>query len=78
MQLSQFAKSRGVDFQQYILTNQIVCEYEIGPLSNGNLSNHYKSQIVMNDIPNQREQYDAKMNEYLQIGVNRLKEKNII
>ena len=78
MQLSQFAKNKGVDFQQYILTNQIVCEYEIGPLGNGNLSNHYKSQIVMNDIPNQRKQYDAKMNEYLQIGVNTLKEKNII
>jgi len=78
MQLSQYAKDRGVDFQQYILSNQIVCEYEIGPLKNNNLSDHYKKQIVMNDIPNQREQFDTKMNDYLLNGVQMLKEKNII
>jgi hypothetical protein len=32
MMLSQYAKNKGLDFQQYVLENQIVCEYEIGPL----------------------------------------------
>ena len=34
--------------------------------------------LVLNDIPNQREQFDAKINEYLNKGIKQLKEKNII
>ena len=78
MQLSQYAKQQGADFQQYILKNQIVCEYEIGPLKGNKLSSHYKNQIVMNEIPNQREQFDEKMEGYLMNGVKMLKQKNII
>lgn len=78
MLLSQYAKNKGVDFQQYILENQIVCEYEIGPLNNKNFSNYYKKQIVMNDIPNQRKQFEEKMNEYLNKGIQTLKQKNIL
>jgi len=78
MLLSQYAKQQGVDFQQYILENQLVCEYEIGPLKNKNLSKHYKDLIVLNDIPNQRQQFESKMNEYLQKGVQQLKNKKII
>jgi hypothetical protein len=78
MQLSQYAKQQGVDFQQYILENQIICEYEIGPLKGNKLSSHYKNQIVMNEIPNQRKQFDEKMEGYLMNGVKMLKQKNII
>jgi hypothetical protein len=78
MVLSQYAKSQGLDFQQYVLNNMLVCEYEIGPLKEGNLSKHYKDMIVLNDIPNQRKQFESRMHEYLQKGIQQLKEKNII
>ena len=37
----------------------------MGPLKNNNLSDHYKKQIVMNPIPNQREQFDLNMNDLI-------------
>jgi hypothetical protein len=78
MLLTQYAKDKGVDIQQYVLENQIVCEYEIGPLKEGNLSKHYKDMIVLNDIPNQRQQFESRMQEHLQKGIQQLKEKNIL
>jgi len=78
MMLSQYAKKHKVDFQHYILKNQLVCEYEIGPLKNQNLSKHYKNIIKLNNIPNQRQQFESKMDGYLQKGIQQLKEKNII
>jgi hypothetical protein len=78
MILSQYVKDKGVDFQQYILENQIVCEYEIGPLKNQNLSKHYKDMLVLHSIPNQREQFESKMQDYLQKGIQQLKDKKII
>lgn len=76
--LSQFAKNQNLDIQQYILENQLVCEYEIGPLKNNNLSKYYKDMLVLNDIPNQRQQFESKMEEYIQKGIQQLKDKNII
>jgi len=78
MLLTQYAKNKGVDVQQYVLNNMLVCEYEIGPLKEGNLSKHYKDMIVLNDIPNQRQQFESRMQEYLQKGIQQLKEKNIL
>jgi hypothetical protein len=78
MLLSQHVKSKGVDFQQYILENQIVCEYEMGPLKNKNFSKYYKDMIVLNDIPNQRKQFESKMQEYLNKGMQQLINKKII
>ena len=78
MQLTQYAKGKGVDIQQYILENQIVCEYESGPLKEGNLSKYYKDMIAMNDIPDQRQQFESKINEYLKEGIQQLIDKGII
>ena len=78
MILTQYAKNNGVDFQQYILENQLTCEYEIGPLKDKNFSKYYKDMLVLNNIPNQREQFETKMQEYLNEGIQYLKNKNII
>lgn len=78
MLIASIAKQNGMDVQQYVLENQVICEYEFGPLKEGSLSKYYKDKIVMNDIPNQRENFDSKMNEYIQNGVKKLKEKNLI
>jgi hypothetical protein len=77
MILSQHAKSKGVDFQQYVLENQLTCEYQIGPLKSG-FSSYYKDLIALNDIPNQRKTFEDKMQEYLKAGIQYLTDKSII
>jgi hypothetical protein len=78
MLLTQYAKDNGVDIQQYILENQIVCEYESGPLKENNLSKHYKDMILLNNIPNQRQQFESKIQDYLNKGIQSLKKKKIL
>lgn len=79
--LTEFVKKQGVDFQQYILQGETIFEYSVGPLRNQNVkgfSKYYKDMIVLNDIPNQRQQFESRMQEYLQKGIQQLKEKNIL
>jgi hypothetical protein len=80
MTLAQLAKNQGLDFQQYVLENQIVCEYEIGPLSNGNLSQHYRDMLVLttNDVPSQRYNFNVKMEDYINEGIKMLQLKGAI
>jgi hypothetical protein len=76
--LTEHIKSQGVDFQQYILRGQTIFEYSVGPLKNGGFSKYYKDLLILNIIPNQREQFELKMQEYLQRGIQQLKNKNIL
>lgn len=76
--LTEHLKPMGVDFQQYVLRGQTIFEYSVGPLKNGGFSNYYKDLIHLNKIENQRQQFESKMNEYLQKGIQQLKNKNII
>jgi hypothetical protein len=80
MMLTEYAKQNGVDFQQYALQGETIFEYSVGPLKNENIngfSKYYKDMLVLNDIPNQRQQFESKMQEYLQKGIQHLKNKNI-
>jgi hypothetical protein len=76
--LSEHAKEKGADFQQYLLQGETIFEYSVGPLKDKGFAKYYKDMIVLNDIPNQRQQFESKMNEYLQRGAQQLREKNII
>ena len=79
MMLTQHAKQKGIDFQQYLLQGQTIFEYSVGPLKKSNgFSQYYKNMLSLNNIPDQRKQFEAKMNEYLNKGVQILKEKNIL
>lgn len=78
MMLAEYAREKGVDFQQYLLQGETIFEYSVGPLKNGGFSKYYKDMIVLNDIPNQRQQFESRMQEYLQKGIQQLKEKNIL
>ena len=42
MVISDFAKSKGADFQQYILEGQLIFEYPIGPLKERDFTKYYK------------------------------------
>ena len=78
MIISDFAKSKGADFQQYILEGQLIFEYPIGPLKERDFTKYYKDLIVLNDIPKQRQVFEANFNTYIQKGIKQLNEKNII
>ena len=75
------AKQHGVDFQQYLLRGETVWMYPSGPLiKNGmnGFSKYYKDFISLNDIPNQRQNFESKMNDYVNQTLTNLKNKNII
>jgi hypothetical protein len=78
MLLSQHAKSKGLDFQQYILDNQITCEYSVGPLKDTGFTKYYKDLLTLNQIPNQRILFESKLQEYLNKGLQHLINKKII
>jgi len=69
------------DRTEVILDGNVICEYEAGILrKNKQLSytQYYKDRIKLNDIPNQRQQFEAKMGEYIETGIQMLKDKKII
>ncbi len=78
MIVSEYAKSKGVDFQQYVLEGQTIFEYPIGPLKQRNFTSAYRDLIVTRDVPNQRQVFEVKFNEYVNKGVQMLIDKKII
>ncbi len=77
--LTEYAKSQGVDFQQYILEEQVIFEYSVGNLKKPNdFTTYYKNYLTLHNIPNQRQQFESQMKNYLSKGVSMLKEKNIL
>jgi hypothetical protein len=56
--------------------------YSSGPLLENNLdgfTQYYRSKLVLKDNKhNQRTTFEAKMADYINIGVEKLKEKNLI
>jgi len=78
MIISQFAKSQGVDFQQYVLNGQTIFEYPIGPLKQRNMVSAYKDLIATKDIPNQRQEFESNFQEYINKGIQLLQDKKII
>ena len=76
--LSEYVKSKGVDFQQYVLKGQTIFEYQTGPLKERDFTNYYKDFIkVKIGAKEQREKFECKMEEYLQKGLKMIKDKNI-
>jgi hypothetical protein len=79
--ITNYVKQLGVDFQQYVLRNETIWMYPSGPLTGDDIngfSKYYKDFIYLNDIPNQRQEFESKMNEYVNKTLTNLKNKNII
>lgn len=68
-----------INFSQYVLKGQTIGDYWIGPLNpiNG-FSGYYKDFIKLKNIPNQRQEFESKMMQYVNKGILMLKEKGII
>ena len=79
MMLSDHVKSLGVDYQQYILRGQTIFEYSIGPLKDRGYTEYYKDFLKIKiGAKEQRDKFEARMNEYLNKGVQMIKNQNII
>jgi hypothetical protein len=78
LMITEHVKEQGVDFQQWVLRGESIFEYSVGPLLDGGFSKYYKDLLTLKEIPNQREIFESNMKEYLNRGVAKLKEKNII
>jgi len=76
--LANFAKKHGVNIQQYVIENQITIEYDGGSMNQSGYVQYYKKFIKMKDIPNQRQSFNLKMQEYLNSGIKSLIDKKII
>ena len=78
LMVSEFCKTRGVNFQQYVMRGQTIFEYPIGPLKNEGYTKIYKDLLHINDVPNQREIFEANMKMYIDRGLKTLQEKGIL
>jgi hypothetical protein len=77
--LTEHAKSKGADFQQYVLKGQTIYEYPIGPLKARGFTGYYKDYFdIKVNATDQRTVFESKMQQYLNHGIEQLKIKNII
>ena len=76
--LTEYIKTQGIDFQQYLLEGQTIFEYSVGPLKDWN--NYYKENnlLKIKDVPNQREIFEGNMQLYLNKGIELLKNKKVL
>jgi hypothetical protein len=79
LMLTEYAKSKGADFQQYVLKGQTIYEYPIGPLKARGFTGYYKDyfDIKVNAL-DQRKMFEGKMQQYLNEGIKQLELKKII
>lgn len=63
---------------EYILTNQIICEYHPDKTDKNNFFNYYKNLLTLNKIENQRETVESKFYYYIEKWIQYAKNKNII
>lgn len=65
MNMANFAKSNyNTDIQQYVLRNQIVCEKNLGVFQKKLNPNIYKKYLKLNNILDQRKNFESKFQEY--------------
>jgi len=77
--LSEHVKKLGVDFQQYVLRGQTIFEYSIGPWKEKDITNCYKEFLTIKiGAKEQREKFEARMQEYLNKGFQIIQNKQII
>ena len=76
--ITEYVKLRGVNFQQYVMRGQTIFEYPVGPFKEGGYTKMYKDLLHINDVPNQREIFEANMKTYIDKGLKTLQEKGIL
>ena len=79
LMLTEYAKERGADFQEYVLRGQTIFEYPIGSLKGKGFVSYHKDFMHMKgNAPQQRVNFEANMELYLKRGIKHLEQKGII
>jgi len=79
LMLTEHAKSKGADFQQYLLKGQTIFEYPIGPLKARGFTGYYKDYFdIKVKALEQRKIFESKMQQYLNEGIKHLYDKGIL
>lgn len=79
MMLSEYAKSQGIDFTQYVLRGETILDYSMGDLMDKDFTSYYKNFLKIKiGAREQREKFESKIEQYLLKGINKLKEKKIL
>lgn len=65
-----------IDVNQYILRNQLIFDKNVGIFQNDTNPSPYKKYLCLNDIPNQRDEFMSKMNEYINNWIEYIKTNN--
>ena len=66
MLISDIAVKNGIDIKEYVLRNQIICEYHPNKEDKSNFSDYYKNLLSLNKIENQRTVVESKFPYYIQ------------
>ena len=79
MLISEAIKSKGADFQQYILKGQTAFEYTIGDFKNGGFTKYHKDYFsIKTNAIEQRKIFEKNLPYYLNRQFNKLINENII
>jgi hypothetical protein len=78
MIISDLATKHKVEINEYILTNQIICEYHQDKNDKNNFDDYYKNLLELNKIKNQREVIESKFSYYIEQWIQYAKNKKII
>jgi hypothetical protein len=81
LHLTEYAKSKGADFQEYLIRGQVIGEYGTGPLKGKEFGGYYKKYFHVIEGHNtkaQRMYFESNLQNYLNEGVNNLYKKGII
>ena len=66
MLISDIAVKNGIDIKEYVLRNQIICEYHPNKEDKDNFANYYKDLLSLNKIENQRTVVESKFPYYIE------------
>ena len=71
MLISDIAVKNGIDIKEYVLRNQIICEYHPNKEDKGNFADYYKNLLSLNKIENQRTVVESKFPYYIEQWINK-------
>jgi hypothetical protein len=78
MLVSDIAVKNNIDIKEYVLKNQIVCEYHPDKDDKNNFIDYTKNLLSLNKIENQRHTIESKFSYYIQQWVEQAKNKKLI
>ena len=78
MIVSNIAAKNGTIVEEYILQNQIICEYHPDKEDKNNFTDYYKNLLALNKIENQRQVIESKFPYYIEQWIQYAKDKKII